>query len=54
MPRLPVQIGNYDLGKRSDPPAAIGAHSREVLESIGYTSELIRELVDKKIIAGVD
>jgi crotonobetainyl-CoA:carnitine CoA-transferase CaiB-like acyl-CoA transferase len=54
MPRLPVQIGSYDLGKRSDPPAAIGAHTREVLESIGYNSELIRDLADKKIIAGVD
>jgi len=54
MPRLPVQIGSYDLGKRSDPPAAIGAHTREVLESIGYSSELIRELADKKIIAGLD
>ena len=54
MPRLPVQIGDYDLGKRSDPPAVIGANTREVLESIGYTSELIRELADKKIIAGVE
>ncbi|CAB1066077.1 CaiB/BaiF family protein [Olavius sp. associated proteobacterium Delta 1] len=54
MPRLPVQIGSYDFGKRSDPPAAIGAHTREVLESIGYSSELIRDLADKKIIAGVD
>jgi crotonobetainyl-CoA:carnitine CoA-transferase CaiB-like acyl-CoA transferase len=54
MPRLPVQIGDYDLGKRSDPPAAIGAHTREVLESIGYTSELIRDLAEKKIIAGVE
>lgn len=54
MPRLPVQIGNYDLAKRSDPPAAIGAHTREVLESIGYSSGLIRDLADKKIIAGVD
>ena len=54
MPRLPVQIGSYDLGKRSDPPAAIGAHTREILESIGYSSELIRELADKKIIAGLE
>jgi len=54
MPRLPVQIGDYDLGKRSDPPAVIGAHTREVLKSIGYNPELIRELTDKKIIAGVE
>jgi crotonobetainyl-CoA:carnitine CoA-transferase CaiB-like acyl-CoA transferase len=50
MPRLPVQIGSYDLGKRSDPPAAIGAHTRQVLESVGYTSDEIRELAAKKII----
>jgi len=54
MPRLPVQIGSYDLGKRCDPPAAIGSNTREVLESIGYPSESIRALADKKIIAGVD
>ncbi|UCD82438.1 MAG: CoA transferase [Desulfobacterales bacterium] len=54
MPRLPVQIGSYDFAKRSDPPAAIGAHTRDVLESIGYTSEIIRDLADRKIIAGVD
>jgi len=53
MPRLPIQIGDYDLGKRSDPPATIGAHTREVLESIGYSSEFIRELADKKIIAAM-
>ncbi len=51
MPRLPVQIGSYDFGKRSDPPAAIGADTREVLESIGYNSDEIRELAEKKIIA---
>lgn len=51
MPRLPVQIGSYDFGKRSDPPAVIGAHTRQVLESIGYNSDEIRELAAKKIIA---
>jgi crotonobetainyl-CoA:carnitine CoA-transferase CaiB-like acyl-CoA transferase len=50
MPRLPIQIGSYDFGKRSDPPAAIGAHTRQVLESIGYNSDEIRELAAKKII----
>lgn len=50
MPRLPVRIGNYDLGKRTDPPKAIGAHTREVLESIGYDQKKIRELASKKII----
>jgi len=50
MPRLPVQIGTYDFGKRRDPPAVIGADTREVLESIGYDSDEIRGLAEKKII----
>jgi len=50
MPRLPVQIGTYDFGKRRDPPAVIGADTREVLEAIGYDSDEIRGLAEKKII----
>ncbi|MGD8292177.1 MAG: CaiB/BaiF CoA-transferase family protein [Desulfobacterales bacterium] len=51
MPRLPLQFGSYDLKKRNDPPAAIGADTREVLESLGYDDDKISELVQKKIIA---
>ncbi len=51
MPRIPLQFGSYDLKKRKDPPAAIGADTREVLESLGYDENKISELAQKKIIA---
>lgn len=51
MPRLPLQIGRYDLGKRSDPPARIGADTRPILESLGYSPEAIAQLAAKKVIA---
>ena len=51
MPRLPLQIGSYDFQKRRDPPAKIGADTREILESIGYSSEQILELAAENIIA---
>ena len=51
MPRLPLQFGSYDLKKRNDPPAAIGADTRDVLESLGYDADKISELAQKKIIS---
>jgi len=48
LPRLPVKLGDRDLGLRSDPPAA-GAHSRAVLERFGMT----RNEIDRLIAAGV-
>ncbi len=51
MPRLPLQMGNYAFGKRSDPPAAIGTHTREVLRSLGLTEEKILELIQQGIVA---
>jgi len=54
MPRLPVQIGSYDFGKRNDPPALIGANTREILESIGYGTDRIKELSEKKIVVAGD
>ncbi|MDI7260576.1 MAG: CaiB/BaiF CoA-transferase family protein [Thermodesulfobacteriota bacterium] len=51
MPRLPFQVGDYDFKKRNDPPAVIGANTSEILNSIGYTSGLINELAEKKVIA---
>ena len=51
MPRLPLQIGDHQLIKRSDPPAAIGANTREVLTSIGYSDETIDALAEKGTIA---
>lgn len=50
MPRLPLQFGSYDLNKRSDPPALIGADTREVLTSMGINPETIKSLEAKKIV----
>lgn len=51
MPRLPLQFGSYDLKKRSDPPAKIGADTREILASMGYDEEAINTLASKNIVA---
>jgi crotonobetainyl-CoA:carnitine CoA-transferase CaiB-like acyl-CoA transferase len=51
MPRLPLQIGDYDFNKRSDPPAIIGADSRAILDSLGYSQPEIDALLEKNIIA---
>ena len=50
MPRIPLQFGSYDLKKRNDPPAAIGADTREVLESLGYDERKISELAKKRLL----
>jgi crotonobetainyl-CoA:carnitine CoA-transferase CaiB-like acyl-CoA transferase len=50
MPRMPLQFGSYDLNKRNDPPAAIGADTRELLESLGYDETRIGQLAEKDII----
>ena len=51
MPRIPLQLGSYDLKKRNDPPAKIGADTRQVLASLGYDEEQIKELAENKIVA---
>jgi crotonobetainyl-CoA:carnitine CoA-transferase CaiB-like acyl-CoA transferase len=51
MPRLPLQIGTYDLRKRTDPPAKIGADTRPILEALGYDPQAIQRLAAKKVIA---
>ncbi len=51
MPRMPFQIEPYDFNLRMDPPA-IGAHSRETLEGVGYDAEEIQDFLDRGIITG--
>jgi crotonobetainyl-CoA:carnitine CoA-transferase CaiB-like acyl-CoA transferase len=51
MPRLPLQVGDYDFTKRSDPPSRIGADTRKVLAALGYGDEAIADLAARKIIA---
>jgi crotonobetainyl-CoA:carnitine CoA-transferase CaiB-like acyl-CoA transferase len=54
MPRLPLQIGDHEFAKRSDPPAAIGADTREVLTSLGYSVDDIDALVERNVVATGD
>jgi crotonobetainyl-CoA:carnitine CoA-transferase CaiB-like acyl-CoA transferase len=50
MPRLPIQIGSYNFGKRNDPPATAGLDSREILKSIGMTDSEIDNLVNRNVV----
>ena len=50
MPRLPIEIGSYDFGKRNDPPATVGLDSREILKSIGMTDSEIDDLVNRNVV----
>lgn len=50
MPRIPVQVGNYDFDKRCDPPATIGSDSKQVLKDAGFSDDDISKLVELNII----
>jgi len=50
MPKLPLRLGDYDFGLRSNPPE-IGEGSQEILESIGYSGEDVRALIDQGLVA---
>ena len=49
LPRLPIEIGDHDMGLRRQPPA-VGQHTREILCELGYEEERLTELETKKII----
>ncbi|HSR12415.1 MAG TPA: CaiB/BaiF CoA-transferase family protein [Thermodesulfobacteriota bacterium] len=51
LPRIPLRIGSYDFGMRSDPPK-VGEHSGDILESIGFSPAEIEELRRDKNIVG--
>lgn len=50
MPRIPLQIGDYDFGKHSDPPENIGQDTKEILTVLGYSASEIDQLAEEKII----
>jgi len=50
MPKLPLRLGDYNLGLRSNPPG-IGEGSQEVLGSIGYSGEDVRALIEQGLVA---
>ena len=49
LPRLPIEIGDHDLGLRTQPPE-VGEHTREVLKELGYTVDALDKLEDDNII----
>jgi len=49
LPRLPVEIGDHDMGLRRQPPE-IGEHTREVLAELGLDDKAIAELEDAGVI----
>jgi crotonobetainyl-CoA:carnitine CoA-transferase CaiB-like acyl-CoA transferase len=50
LPRLPLELGDHDLGLRHDPPA-IGAGTDALLAEIGYSADDIKQLRDTGKIA---
>jgi len=49
LPKLPLRLGEYDFGLRSNPPG-VGMGSREVLKSIGMGDQEIESLIDQGIV----
>ena len=49
LPRLPIEIGDHDIGLRMQPPT-VGQHTREILSELGYDKERMNELETNKII----
>jgi crotonobetainyl-CoA:carnitine CoA-transferase CaiB-like acyl-CoA transferase len=50
LPRLPVEIGEHDVGLRRQPPA-IGQHSAEILVELGLDKSEIKELAQRVVVA---
>jgi crotonobetainyl-CoA:carnitine CoA-transferase CaiB-like acyl-CoA transferase len=50
LPRLPVEIGEHDVGLRCQPPA-IGQHSAEILAELGLDKSEIKELAQRGVVA---
>lgn len=50
MPRVPVLIGGYEFGIRSDPPAEIGRDTETILADIGYSPEEVEALAERQVI----
>ena len=49
LPKLPVEMGEHDLGLRLEAPT-LGQHSREVLAEIGYDAAAIDGLEQRRVI----
>ncbi len=51
LPRLPVEIGDHDLGMRHQPPT-VGQHTRDVLSEAGIGADELDALEAKGVIVG--
>ncbi|MDH3702889.1 MAG: CoA transferase [Alphaproteobacteria bacterium] len=51
LPRLPVEIGDHDLGMRIQPPT-VGEHTRDVLSEVGIGADELDALEAKGVIVG--
>jgi crotonobetainyl-CoA:carnitine CoA-transferase CaiB-like acyl-CoA transferase len=49
LPRMPIEMGDYDFGLRNDPPQ-LGSDTREVLRGLGYGDEEIAQLIESKVV----
>ena len=49
LPRLPVEIGDHDLGLRMQPPA-VGEHTRAILSELGLDDQAIADLDSQGVI----
>jgi crotonobetainyl-CoA:carnitine CoA-transferase CaiB-like acyl-CoA transferase len=50
LPRIPVRVGSYDFGLRSNPPG-VGEGTREILKSLRFSDEEIENLKKEGILA---
>jgi crotonobetainyl-CoA:carnitine CoA-transferase CaiB-like acyl-CoA transferase len=50
LPRIPLEMGEYDFGLQRNPPA-VGEHSAELLEELGYDAGDIARLAEDGVIA---
>ncbi|MGH6969465.1 MAG: CaiB/BaiF CoA transferase family protein, partial [Stellaceae bacterium] len=51
LPRLPIEIGDHDVGLRRQPPA-VGEHTAEILAELGVGKPEIDALAQRKIVVG--
>ena len=50
LPRIPIEIGDHDMGLRMQAPKP-GEHTREVLEALNLSEAEIADLRARKIVS---